>query len=155
MPSVRLMREEVAAAESISNAPGWSRIVFIAAVCALGGIGFLGATILLNGRTVSAYQRSTAAAAADVQVAAAPAPVTEVPAKPTANPRAPVNDRFLAIDVPARAEVNKAALARCRSHVEAGKPFEGLSLKQMTAIREARRDADPEGICFDYLTAAR
>jgi hypothetical protein len=152
MSSVRVMRTEVGT-ESIPNAPGWSRIVFIAAVCALGGIGFLGATILMNGRVLSAYQRSNATALADVQAPVAPAPVAEAAPKTTPKPKAPTNDRFLAVEVSPRSDINRAALARCRSHVEAGKPFEGLSLKQMAAYRDARRDADPEAICLEYLSA--
>ncbi len=152
MPSVRAMRQEVGA-ESIPNAPGWSRIVFIAAVCALGGIGFLGATILMNGRALSAYQRSNTTALADVQAPVAPAPVAEATSKAVPKPKAPTNDRFLAVEVSPRADINRAALARCRSHVEAGKPFESLSTKQIAAMREARRDADPETICLEYLNA--
>jgi hypothetical protein len=52
MPSVRAMRKEVSS-ESTPSAPDWSRVIFIAAVCALGGIGFLAASILMNGRALS------------------------------------------------------------------------------------------------------
>jgi hypothetical protein len=150
MPSVRTMREGVGA-ESIPDAAGWSRIVFIAAVCALGGIGFLAATILMNGRALSFLSRPTAVAAVE-----RPAPVTaEIIAPVAAKPKPPVNDRFQPIDVAPRSEINKATLARCRSHVEAGRAFESLSLKRIAEMRDARRtgDTEPEAICRDYLTA--
>jgi hypothetical protein len=145
------MREEVGA-ESIPNAPGWSRIVFIAAICALGGIGFLAATILMNGRALSFSQRS---AAAPIIETPAPAPVLQAPTPALAKPKSLANDRFQAIDIPPRTETNKATLARCRSHVEAGRPFEALSLKRASEMREARKtgDHDPETICRDYLAA--
>jgi len=41
--------------------------VFIAVVCALAGIGFLSATIQINGRALSFVQRPAAAQVVDVQ----------------------------------------------------------------------------------------
>lgn len=150
MPSVRAMREEVGAA-SIPDAADWSRVIFIAAVCALGGIGFLAATILMHGRGLPFYQRGSTAQLADVQ---SPAPaVAEPAAKPLPKPKPAANDRFQPIDITPRSEINKAALARCRSHVEAGRPFEALSLKRMAAIRETKGNTDPEAICIEYFTA--
>ena len=148
MQSVRAMREEVGAG-SIPNAPGWSRIVFIAAVCALGGVGFLTATILMNGRALSFSQRSAAAPMIET-----PAPFAALQAapQPAAKPKAPLNDRFQAIDIVPRSDINKATLARCRSHVEGGRPFETLSLKRVAEMRESRNQ-DPESICRDYLSA--
>jgi hypothetical protein len=65
-----------------------------------------------------------------------------------------VNDRFQPVDFVPRAEINKAALARCRSHVEAGRPFESLSLKRITEMREVKKTGnDPEAICLDYFAA--
>jgi hypothetical protein len=148
MPSVRAMREEVGA-ESIPNAPGWSRIVFIAAVCALGGIGFLGATIFMNGRALSFYTRLPVAAPAEAPVQ----PAQEVVSQIAPRPKPAANDRFQAIEFAPRGEINKATLARCRSHVEAGRAFESLSLKRIGAIREAKNNGDPEAICLDYLGA--
>ena len=149
MQSVRAMREEVGA-ESIPNAPGWSRILFIAAICALGGIGFLAATILMNGRALSFFQRS---AAAPVVETPAPPPVLQTPAPALVKPKPPANDGFQAIDIAPRTETNKATLARCRSHVEAGRAFESLSPKRVAEMREARKsgDYDPEAICRDYF----
>src|SRR4051795_2331672 len=74
--------------------------------------------------------------------------------KPLAKPRPPVNDRFQPIDFLPRAEINKATLARCRSHVEAGRTFEGLSPKRIAEIREERKtgERDPEAICREYLS---
>ena len=151
MPSVRAMREEVGAA-SIPDAADWSRVIFIAAVCALGGIGFLAATILMNGRALPFYQRGSTAQLADVQL---PAPAAAEPAaKPLLKPKPATNDRFQPIDITPRSEINKATLARCRSHVEAGRPFESLSLKRITEIREAKKTGnDPEAICLDYFAA--
>jgi hypothetical protein len=147
MQSVRAMRQEVGA-ESVPDAAGWSRIVFIAAVCALGGIGFLAATILMNGRALSFFQRTSAVAAIEQ-----PAPVT-ITAPVAAKPKPPANEHFQPIDVVPRGEVNKATLARCRSHVEAGRPFEALSLKRVAELRDARHgNSDPEAVCRDYLTA--
>jgi hypothetical protein len=151
MQSVRAMRGEVGTASPPDGA-GWSRIVFIAVVCALAGIGFLAATILMNGRALSFVQRPAAAQLADVQ-----APTSETapdPAsKPVAKPK-PVNDRFQPIDFLPRAEINKATLARCRSHLEAGRTFEGLSPKRVAEMREERKTAerDPEAICREYLS---
>jgi hypothetical protein len=144
------MREEVGTASARDGA-GWSRIVFIAAVCTLGGVGFLTATILMNGRTLSLLQRPIAVAATEQPGP----PVAEAPALTAAKPKPPVNDRFQAIEVAPRGEINKAALARCRSHVEAGRAFESLSMKRIAELRDARRlgDYDPEAICRDYLTA--
>jgi hypothetical protein len=149
MQSVRAMREEVGTASAPDGA-GWSRIVFIAVVCALGGIGFLAATILMNGRALSFFQRPVAAAAIEQP---AP-PFAEAPAPAPAKPKPQINDRFQAIEVAPRGEINKAALARCRSHVEAGRAFESLSMKRIAELRDARRlgDYDPEAICRDYLT---
>jgi hypothetical protein len=142
------MREEVGA-ESIPNAPGWSRIIFIAAICALGGVGFLGATIFMNGRALSFDRRSVPAA-----VIEAPAqPVQEVVSQIAPKPKPAANDRFQAIEIAPRAEINKATLARCRSHVEAGRAFETLSLKRIAAIRDAKDNVDPQAICRDYLAA--
>ncbi|MEA2759165.1 MAG: hypothetical protein QOH65_1778 [Methylobacteriaceae bacterium] len=148
--SVRAMREEVGTA-SIPNAPGWSRIVFIAAVCALGGIGFLAATILMNGRALSFSQRSTMGQVIETPASGTvPDSLTQAPAKP----KPAVNDRFQPVDFVPRAEINKAALARCRSHVEAARPFESLSLKRITEMREAKKTGnDPEAICLDYFAA--
>jgi hypothetical protein len=145
------MREEVGAA-SVPDGAGWSRIVFIAAICALGGLGFLAATILMNGRALSFYHRS---GAVPITETAAPAPAPEVVAQPAVKPKPAVNDRFQPIDFVPRAEVNKATLARCRSHVEAGRPFESLSLKRIAELRELRKagESDPEAICRDHLTA--
>jgi hypothetical protein len=144
--SVRAMRAE-GGAESIPDAAGWSRIVFIAAACALGGLGFLGATVFMNGRALS-FQRSGAPAAVEVP-APAPEPVPQAPAKP----KPPPNDHFQPVDFAPRPGVNKATLARCRSHVEAGRAFESLSLKRMAEMRELRKagESDPEAICADYL----
>jgi hypothetical protein len=146
------MREEVGAA-SVSDAAGWSRIVFIAIVCALGGIGFLAATILMNGRALSFLQPPTAVAAlqAATPVPAAPAE----PAAPAAKPKPAANDRFQPIDVLPRGDINKATLARCRSHVEAGRAFESLSLKRMSEMRESRKagEYDPEAMCRDHLSS--
>jgi len=128
--------------------------VFIAVVCALAGIGFLAATILMNGRALSFVQRPAAAQVVDVQ-----APIStmapEGRSNPIAKPKPPVNDRFQAVDFVPRAVVNKATLARCRSHVEAGRTFEGLSPKRVAEIREQRKtgERDPESICLDYLNA--
>jgi len=153
MPSVRAMREEVGTG-GIPNAPGWSRIVFIAAVCALGGIGFLAATIIMNGRALSFYRRSVAPQLADIQPPSPAAATPEAAAKSLPKSKAPANDRFQPIDIAPHGEINKAVLARCRSHVEAGRPFESLSLKPITEIREAKRTGnDPEAICLDYLAA--
>jgi hypothetical protein len=148
--SVRAMREEVGTG-SVPNAPGWSRIVFIAAVCALGGIGFLAATILMNGRALSFNQRSTMAQVVETPATATvPDSLTQTPAKP----KPALNDRFQPVDFVPRAEINKAALARCRSHVEAGRPFESLSLKRITEMREAKKTGnDPETVCLDYFAA--
>ncbi|MEA2856685.1 MAG: hypothetical protein QOH98_1006 [Methylobacteriaceae bacterium] len=148
--SVRAMRAEVGT-ESVPDAAGWSRIVFIAAVCALGGVGFLGATVVMNGRALS-FQRSGAAAVAE---AALPAPAPEPVAQAPAKPKPPVNDHFQPVDFAPRPGINKATLARCRSHVEAGRPFESLSLKRIAEIRELRKsgESDPEAICADYLAA--
>jgi hypothetical protein len=144
------MREEVGTA-SIPDAADWSRVIFIAAVCALGGIGFLAATILMNGRALPFYQRGSTAQLADVQL---PAPAAEPAAKPLLKPKPATNDRFQPIDITPRSEINKATLARCRSHVEAGRPFESLSLKRITEIREAKKTGnDPEAICLDYFAA--
>jgi hypothetical protein len=144
------MREEVGAA-SVSDSAGWSRIVFIAAVCALGGIGFLAATILMNGRALSFLQRPAALAATERQAAQ---PTAEIVATVAAKPKTPVNDHFQSIDVAPRGEVNKATLARCRSHVEAGRPFEALSLKRIAELRDARTgNSEPEAICREYLSA--
>jgi hypothetical protein len=149
MQSVRAMREEVGTASAPDGA-GWSRIVFIAVVCALGGVGFLAATILMNGRALSFFQRPVAVAAIEQP---AP-PVAEAPAPAPAKPKPQINDRFQAVDVVPRGEINKATLARCRSHLEAGRPFESLSLKRIAEMRDGRRtgDYDPEAICRDYLT---
>jgi hypothetical protein len=149
MQSVRAMRQEVGTASAPDSA-GWSGIVFIAVVCTLGGIGFLGATILMNGRALSSLQRPPALAATEQ-----PAPMVEVPAPIPAKPKPQVNDRFQAIDVAPRGEINKATLARCRSHLEAGRPFESLSLKRIAELRDGRRsgDYDPEAICREYLAA--
>jgi|1186.fasta_scaffold135246_2 hypothetical protein len=139
---------------SAPDGAGWSRIVFIAVVCALAGIGFLSATILINGRALSFVQRPAAAQVVDVQ-----APIStmapEGRSNPIAKPKPPVNDRFQAVDFVPRAVVNKATLARCRSHVEAGRTFEGLSPKRVAEIREQRKtgERDPESICLDYLNA--
>ena len=151
MPSVRAMREEVGAA-SVSDAAGWSRIVFIAIVCALGGIGFLAASILMNGRALSFYQRGTATT---MVADPAAAPAAEVAAPVPAKPKPVSNDRFQAVDFVPRGEINKAALARCRSHVEAGRPFESLSQKRIAELRELRKtgENDPEAICLNYLAA--
>jgi hypothetical protein len=65
MQSVRAMREEVGT-PSVPDGAGWSRIVFIALGCALAGIGFLAATIVMNGRALSFVERP-AAAQVDVQ----------------------------------------------------------------------------------------
>jgi hypothetical protein len=144
------MRKEVSS-ESTPSAPDWSRVIFIAAVCALGGIGFLAASILMNGRALSWYQRSAAAQVADVQLPAPAAAAAKPAAKPLPKPKPAANDRFQPIDMKPRSEINKAALARCRSHVVAGKPFERLSLKRMAAIREVRGNTDPEAICIEYF----
>ena len=152
MSSVRAMREEVGAA-SIPDAADWSRVIFIAAVCALGGIGFLAATILMNGRALPFAQRGSTAQLTDVQL---PAPAAAEPAaKPLLKPKPATNDRFQPIDITPRSEINKATLARCRSHVEAGRAFEGLSPKRVAETREQRKagDRDPESICLDYLAA--
>ena len=142
------MREEVGTA-SIPDAANWSRVIFIAAVCALGGIGFLVATILMNGRALPFYQRGSTAQLADVQL---PAPAAAEPAaKPLLKPKPATNDRFQPIDITPRSEINKATLARCRSHVEAGRPFESLSPKRIAAIREAKGNTDPEATCIEYL----
>jgi hypothetical protein len=145
------MREEVGTA-SVPDGAGWSRIVFIAALCALGGIGFLGATIVMNGRALSFFQRAPAVAAVEA-TAAAPAPDVVPQAIP--KPKPPVNDRFQPLEFVQRPEINKASLARCRSHVEAGRAFESLSLKRIGEMRELRKagEYDPEAICRDYLTA--
>jgi hypothetical protein len=148
MQSVRAMREEVGTG-SIPNAPGWSRIVFIAAVCALGGVGFLAATILMNGRALSFYTRPAPAAVIEAPVQ----PAQEVVSQVVAKPKPVANDRFTAIEFAPRGEINKATLARCRSHVEAGRAFESLSLKRVAAIREAKSSVDPEAVCLDYLSA--
>jgi hypothetical protein len=71
--------------------------------------------------------------------------------KAPAETKPAANDRFQPIDIKPRSEINKAALARCRSHVVAGKPFETLSLKRMAAIREVRGNTDPEAICIEYF----
>jgi hypothetical protein len=149
MQSVRAMREEVGTASAPDGA-GWSRIVFIAAVCALGGVGFLAATILMNGRAQSLFQRPATIAAIEKPTPAE----AEAPAPVPIKPKPAVSDRFQAIDVAPRGEINKATLARCRSHVEAGRAFESLSLKRIADMRDARRigDYDPEAICRDYLT---
>jgi hypothetical protein len=143
------MRQEVGAASS-SNAPGWSRIIFIAAFCALGGIGFLAASIFMNGRASSFLARSNVAA---IETPAKPA--QEVVAQPVPKPKAPVNDRFQIVDFAPRAQINKATLARCRSHVEAGRAFEGLSLRRIAEMRDLKKmgESDAEAICVDYLTA--
>ena len=84
----------------------------------------------------------------------APAAAAAKPAaKPLPKPKPAANDRFQPIDIKPRSEINKAALARCRSHVEAGKPFEALSLKRIAAIREARGNTDLEAICIEYFAA--
>ena len=152
MQSVRAMREEVGTASAPDGA-GWSRIVFIAIICALGGVGFLAATILMNGRALSFAQRPAAAQLSDVQT-----PPSETAPDPAPKPvvkTKPVNDRFQPVDFAPRGEINKAALARCRSHVEAGRAFDGLSPKRVVEIREQRqlRDRDPESICAEYLAA--
>lgn len=59
MQSVRAMREEVGT-PSVPDGAGWSRIVFIALGCALAGIGFLAATIVMNGRALSFVDRGSA-----------------------------------------------------------------------------------------------
>jgi hypothetical protein len=144
------MRQEVGA-ESVPDAAGWSRIVFIAAVCALGGIGFLSATILMNGRALSFFQRTSAVAAIEQPTAS---PTAEIVANVAAKPKPPVNEHFQPIDVVPRGEVNKANLARCRSHVEAGRPFEALSLKRIAELRDGRHgNSDPEAMCREYLSA--
>ena len=150
MQSVRAMREEVGT--SVPDGAGWSRIVFIALGCALAGIGFLAATIVMNGRALSFVSRS-AATHVDVQAPTA-ATAPEAAPKALAKPRPPVNDRFQPVDFLPRAEINKATLARCRSHVEAGRTFEGLSPRRIAEIREERKTAerDPEAICRDYLS---
>ena len=150
MQSVRAMREEVGTARAPDGA-GWSRIIFIAAICALGGVGFLAATILMNGRVLS-FARPAAVPVTDVQ-APSLAAIPEPAPKAVSKPKSPANDRFQPVDFVARAEVNRAALARCRSHVEAGRVFEGLSPKRVAEIREERKpsDRDPESICRDYL----
>jgi len=78
----------------------------------------------------------------------------DAPPTPSAKPRTPLNDRFQPIDFLPRAEINKATLARCRSHVEAGRTFEGLSPRRIAEIREERKTAerDPETICREYLS---
>jgi hypothetical protein len=151
MQSVRAMREEVGT-PSVPDGAGWSRIVFIAVGCALAGIGFLAATVVINGRALSFVGRS-AATHLDLQPptsATAPDPPPKAPAKP----RPPANDRFQPVDFLPRAEINKATLARCRSHVEAARTFEGLSPRRVAEIREERKPAerDPEAICREYLT---
>jgi hypothetical protein len=150
MQSVRAMREEVGTPR-VPDGAGWSRIVFIAVVCALAGIGFLAATILMNGRALSFIERP-AAAQVDVQ-APTSATAPEASAKALSKPKPPVNDRFQPIEFLPRADINKATLARCRSHVEAGRAFEGLSPKRVAEMREERKTAerDPETICRDYL----
>jgi hypothetical protein len=142
------MRAEVGT-ESVPDAAGWSRIVFIAAVCALGGLGFLGATVVMNGRALS-FQRSSAAPLPEAPV---PAPTPEPVAQAPSKPKPPVNDRFQPVDFAPRPGVNKATLARCRSHVEAGRPFESLSLKRIAEMRDTKTNLDPEAICADYLAA--
>jgi hypothetical protein len=143
------MRKEIGA-ESISNAPGWSRIIFIAAFCGLGGLGFLGASVFMNGRAPSFLTRSSVAA-----IEAPAKPAQEVVAHPAPKPKAPVNDRFKTVDFAPRTQINKASLARCRSHVDAGRPFEGLSLRRIAEMRDLKKmgESDAEAICVDYLTA--
>jgi hypothetical protein len=104
----------------------------------------------MNGRALSFIQRPVAVAATEQP---AP-PVAEAPAPVPAKPKPQINDRFQAVDVVPRGEINKATLARCRSHLEAGRPFESLSLKRIAEMRDGRRagDYDPEAICRDYLT---
>src|SRR5947209_6865601 len=103
----------------------------------------------MNGRALPFYQRGSKAQLADVQL---PAPAAAEPtAKPLLKPKPAANDRFQPIDIKPRSEINKAALARCRSHIVAGKPFETLSLKRMPAIREVRGNTDPEAICIEYF----
>ena len=151
MQSVKAMRQEVGTATS-PDGGSWSRIVFIAAICALGGIGFLGATIVMNGRAPSFSQHPAAPQALDVQ-APPPATALEPAQKALSKPKPAINDRFQPVDFAARADVNKATLARCRAHVAAGRPFEDLSTKRVAEMRDLRRagDYDPEAICRDYL----
>jgi hypothetical protein len=151
MQSVKAMRQEVGTATS-PDGGSWSRIVFIAAICALGGIGFLGATIVMNGRASSFVQRPAAPQAADVQ-GPSPATTPEPAPKSVSKPKPAINDRFQPVDFAARADVNKATLARCRAHIEAGRPFEELSAKRVAEMRDSRRggDYDPEAICRDYI----
>ena len=152
MQSVRAMREEVGTASASSGA-SWSRIVFIALVCALGGVGFLAATVLMNGRTPS-FVQPPAAAPVDVQKPASDQ-AGELAPKGATKPKREVNGRFQLVDVVPRAEINRAALARCRSHLEAGRAFDGLSPKRVAEIRAQGKagERDSASICADYLAA--
>ncbi|GAC1328825.1 MAG: hypothetical protein NVSMB26_04540 [Beijerinckiaceae bacterium] len=128
---------------------GWSKIVFIGLLCALGGIGFLGATVLMNGRALSSYWHPKVQALPELPAA----PVAETKLPEPIKPKAPRNDHFRPVDFVAPAEINQAVLIRCRSHVEAGRAFESLSPEQVAAKR-AQRDLgerDSEAICRDYL----
>jgi hypothetical protein len=112
----------------------------------------LAATILMNGRAPTFFQRSPPVAA----VTPPTPPEAAEPSVPAAvKQKPPVNDRFQPIEIGRRGEINKATLARCRSHVEAGRAFESLSLKRIAELRDARKmgDTDPEAICRDHLTA--
>jgi hypothetical protein len=128
---------------------GWSKIVFIGLLCALGGIGFLGATVLMNGGTLSSYWRPKAQSVAELPAT----PATETKLPEPAKPKAQRNDHFQPVDFVAPTQINQAVLVRCRSHVEAGRGFESLSPEEVAAKRAQRKlgDRDSESICRDYL----